>query len=106
MQKHNAHRSKRLTSLAHDMPCMATFPHECNQAQGCHPAHANWQRWGKGIHMKAPDWAFAAMCGNAHREIDGKVNATMSREAREAEWMHAFVSTHDWLWTNKRIRVA
>lgn len=106
IQKQRPFRAKSLTAMAHDAPCFATFAHDCSQAQGCDPAHANWQRYGKGVHLKAPDWAVAFVCRNAHRELDGKVNATMSREAREAEWMNAFIGTHNWLWREKRIRLA
>jgi hypothetical protein len=106
VQKQNHVRARRLLDLAHEMPCMAAFPHACNESLGCHPAHSNWQAWGKGVHLKATDWAFAAVCGAAHRELDGKLNPTMSREARQAEWLNAFIATHDWLWREKRIRVS
>jgi hypothetical protein len=106
VQKTRPVRARSLLDLAHECPCFAAFPHQCNQQLGCHPAHANWLRWNKGVHLKTSDWAFASMCGNAHREIDGKINPTMSKEQREHEWLHAFISTHDWLWREKKVRVA
>lgn len=105
MQKAPPVRYRSLLDLAHDMPCFATFAHDCNQNRGCHPAHANWLKFQKGVGLKATDWAFASMCGNAHREIDGKINPTMSREAREAEWMNAFIATHNYLWSKRLIQI-
>jgi hypothetical protein len=96
MQKQPRVKARRLLDLAHTMPCFATFPHECNERYGCHPAHANWQRWGKGVGVKVSDWAFAAVCGNAHRELDGTVRDPMPKEHREHYWFTAFVSTQDY----------
>ena len=97
-------RSRKLLNLAHDMPCMARFEHDCCDHLGSVPAHSNWQLWGRGFGHKAPDWAWAAMCHNAHQLID--MNATMSREQRETEWTRAYVATQEWLWENNKVRVA
>lgn len=105
-QREPRYENRKLLDLAHGMPCFATFPHACNEAQGCHPAHANWSQFGKGVGTKAHDWAFASMCGNAHRMIDGEINATMDRDTRFSEWLNAFISTQDWLWREKKVRVA
>ena len=99
-------RNRKLLDIAHSAPCFAAFPHVCNQYIGCHPAHADWQEWGRGIGHKAPDWAVAFLCGNAHREIDPKLAPSMDREQRQAEWLHAFISTQDYLWKEEKVRVA
>lgn len=106
MQKRPRIEVKALRDLAHTAPCFATFVHPCNAHDGCHPAHNNWQQWGKGVGKKTSDWAVAFMCGNAHREIDGKINSTMSRDQRQYEWLNAFISTQDYLWQNKLLKVA
>lgn len=94
----------KLLSLARTMPCMFTFAHDCRgDVMAC---HANWQQWGKGVGLKCPDWAWAAGCMAAHREIDGKIGATMTREERESHWLNAFIATQDFLWSEGRVRVA
>lgn len=103
MQKQPAFRSKRLTDLARIVPCMFVFAHECKgDTMAC---HANWLQWNKGVGMKAPDWAWASGCLTAHNAIDDKLNKTLSMEAREAEWMMAFVSTQNYLWENRLVKV-
>ena len=104
-QRDSVYRNRKLLDLSHWMPCQATFAHTCNQGDGCHPAHANWLVWGKGVGHKSPDWAFAAVCGNAHRELDGKINPTMDREQRQAEWLRAFIATQDMLWKKGLLKV-
>lgn len=105
-QRVPGYHNRKLLDLAHSMRCQATFSHVCNDADGCHPAHANWLTWGKGVGRKAPDWAFAAVCGNAHRELDGKINPTMDKEQRQAEWLRAFIATQDVLWDKGLVKVA
>ena len=98
------YRSKKHTSLARGMPCMFTFAHQCQgDVVAC---HANWQQWGKGVGLKAPDWAWAAGCMTAHREIDGKIAPTMTREQRQSEWLNAFIGTQNYLYDNALVRVA
>jgi hypothetical protein len=104
MQKQPAFRSRKLTDLARLVPCRFTFPHECRgDTMAC---HANWQAWGKGVHYKAPDWAFAAGCLTAHNAIDNKLDKTLSMEARESEWMNAYVGTMNYLWSEGLIKIA
>lgn len=99
-------RNRKLLNLAHDIPCQAKFPHECNDHLGSHPMHSNWQIWGRGAGHKAPDWAFAAGCGNAHKIIDPGLNPQMDREQRETEWLKAYVGTQNWLWENEKVKIA
>lgn len=104
VQKSNPYRSRKLTDLARDVPCMFVFAHKCSgDTMAC---HANWLVWHKGVGMKAPDWAWASGCLTAHNAIDDKLNHTLSMDAREAEWMNAFISTHNYLWANNLVRIA
>ena len=99
-------RSRKLLDQAHTMPCLAQFQHECTAWQGCEPAHADSQLFGRGHGHKAPDWAFASMCHTAHRMISAKVGGGMDRDTKFHEWLRAYVATQEWLWTNQKIRVA
>lgn len=93
-------RSRRLLDLAHSMPCMAKFEHACTGWQGCEPAHSDSLMFGRGNSHKSSDWAFAAMCHTAHMALD-----TFDREAKQAEWLRAFISTQEHLWTEGLIIV-
>jgi hypothetical protein len=107
MQKRPRVHIKALTDLAHESPCFATMPHECVESRGCDPAHNNWQAFGKGVGKKTSDWLVAFVCRNAHDILDGKVGKdTLSKELREYYWTEAFISTHDWLWNERLVRVS
>lgn len=95
------YRNRKLLDLAHTMPCMAGFPHDCKQWLGCEPAHSDSSIWGRGIGHKSHDFAFAAMCHPAHEEL-----ARMERDEKSAEWLRAYVKTMSYLWENKLIVVA
>ena len=95
------YRNRHLLDLAHDMTCMATFEHECVGWRGCEPAHSDWSMFGRGNNHKSHDFAFAAMCHNAHTQL-----GTFERELKRMEWLRAYVLTLEWLWENKLIRVA
>lgn len=99
MQKQNNVRSKSLTALAQHVPCMFTFAHKC--LGDTMPCHANWLRWNKGVGLKAPDWAWASGCLTAHNAIDDKLDKTLSMDAREAEWMNAYIGTWNYIWANR-----
>jgi hypothetical protein len=106
IQKANHFRSKSVTALAHESPCHATFPHDCVEARGCDPAHGNWQAMGKGVHLKVSDWLVAFVCRNAHDILDGKVGQdTLPKHMREYYWIQAFISSWDWAWREKKIRL-
>ncbi len=99
IQKSNHVRSKGLTGLARLVPCMFTFPHDCDtDTMAC---HANWLRWGKGVGMKAPDWAWASGCKAAHDAIDDKLNQTLTMDQREPEWMNAYLGTWNFIHENR-----
>ena len=100
------YRNRKLLDIAHGMPCMAKFPHKCTQHLGCEPAHSDMQIFGRGHGHKAPDWAFAAMCHNAHQEIDPKLAPAFDRDQRHTEWMRAYVATMNWLFENELLEVA
>lgn len=99
------YRNRRLLNLAHDIPCTAQFPHDCNDANGCEPAHSNWQNAGRGGGHKAHDFMFAALCPNAHKMIDPKIGQSWDREQRQTEWNLAYVKTWEWIWENELVKV-
>ena len=93
-------RSRKLLNLAHGMPCMAKFKHQCSQYQGVEPMHSDSQLFGRGHGHKSHDWAFAAGCHNAHMEL-----STFDREAKQAEWLRAYIGTQQHLWGEGLISV-
>ena len=99
-------RSRKLLNLAHDFPCQAEFPHDCNDLNGCDPAHADWSEFGRGIGHKAADCFFAAMCPNAHKMISAQINPPFTRDERKHHWMRAFIRTIEYMWDNGKVRVA
>ena len=104
IQKQNHYRSKSLTSLARLVPCQFTFPHKCST--DTMPCHANWLKWGKAVGGKAPDWAWASGCLEAHNAIDDKLDKRLNPDQRQYEWMNAYIGTHNYLWANGLVRVA
>jgi hypothetical protein len=104
LQKRPRYIDKSLTGLAKLVPCQFTFQHECSRdTMAC---HSNWLNWNKGVGLKCSDWAWAAGCLVAHREIDGKINPKLTKDERQYYWMEAFISTQDYLWRNRLLRVA
>ena len=99
-------RSRRLLDQAHEMPCMADFEHDCCGWQGCEPAHADSHLFGRGAGHKTADCFFAAMCRNAHKMITAAVGGGMNREEKLFCWIRAHAKTMEYLWTNKKLRVA
>jgi len=100
------YRNRQLLDLAHEAPCFAKFPHDCNAHMGCVPAHSNWLLFGRGSSHKTPDWAFAAVCSNAHRDIDPSLAPRFDREQRQTEWTIAYIGTQNWLWENEKLEIA
>ena len=94
------YRNRKLLDLAHSMPCMAPFPHDCHAHLGCDPAHSDSSFFGRGHGHKSHDFAFAAMCNNAHMAL-----GRMGRELKFGEWMRAYVKTQVYLWENNLIGV-
>src|SRR5690348_3160468 len=95
------YRNRVLLDLAHDMPCKAQFRHACTEHLGVEPAHSDAQIWGRGHGHKSHDFAFAAMCHEAHMALD-----TMDRDLKQTEWLRAHVKTMEHLWSNDMVSVA
>lgn len=57
-------------------------------------AHANWSEYGKGMSIKAHDWAIAGLCRACHAEIDQ--GGKLTREERKEKWHRAWLETLDW----------
>jgi hypothetical protein len=93
------HRSKKVTDLAHALPCMfADLPHLCTWPRTPSvPCHGNWQALGRGFSFKTDDNLFAAGCPEAHDLIDGRKGG-MPTEDRFWCWMRAHVRTWRWIW--------
>jgi len=102
------YRNRKLLDLAHKIPCMAQFPHGCIQHLEVEPpaeyaveaAHSDSSMFGRGMRLKTPDWAFAAMCHTAHLML-----SDMGREEKFSEWLRGFKLTFDYLFDKKLIGV-
>ena len=94
------YRNRKLLDLAHLCSCMADFGHDCSEYNGVEPAHSDAQIFGRGHGHKSHDFAFAAMCHNAHMMLD-----TFNRDVKQTEWIRAYVKTQEWLWTHKYLTV-
>ncbi len=92
------YRNRKLLDIAHTLPCMATFEHECFGYLGCDPAHSDSSIFGRGFSHKSNDWAFAFMCNSAHKMLD-----TFDKELKFYEWLRAYVATQNYMWENKLI---
>ncbi len=84
-------RSRRLLDLAHDMPCMCEFPHQCTAYLGCEPMHSDSHIFGRGGWHKSHDFAFASGCRTAHKMLTAKVNDDVKREQKFYDWLRAYV---------------
>lgn len=100
------YRNRRLLNLAHEMPCMVEFTHQCTGYLGCEPMHSDSQLFGRGGWHKSHDFAFAAGCTVAHRMLTAKVNDETTREQKFYDWLRAFVKTQEWLWANGKLKVS
>jgi hypothetical protein len=59
---------------------MCRFPHKCKGLSV--PMHSNALSTGRGAYFKAPDWAVAAGCNDAHDYIDGRKGGWTLEEKR------------------------
>lgn len=100
------YRNRTLLNLAHSMPCMASFKHVCTGYEGCEPAHSDHHIFGRGGWHKSHDFAFAALCHNAHQELTAKPFDDVNREQKFYDWLRAYVATHEWLWRERKLKVA
>lgn len=57
-------------------------------------AHANWSEYGKGMGIKAHDWAVAAICHQCHADID---SGSLSRKEKRDNWESAHIKTLEWI---------
>lgn len=96
------YRNRKLLDLAHEAPCFAQFPHDCNGPSV--PAHGNELRLGRGHAHKCHDNFHAAVCPEAHDFIDGRKGGWTLEEKR-AEWWLAYIAYQVWLWTEKKLRI-
>lgn len=88
------YRSRKFLDLAHRV-------HVCQNCgkwvgtegmdDGCEPAHANWQEYGKGGAMKAHDNFHAAICHDCHVELDQ--GSGWTREEKKHVWLMAHLKT-------------
>lgn len=94
------YRSDDHKALAKQAPhCMDCGVHNDGSVVAAHANHID-----KGMGLKAPDWAWAALCGKCHALLDQ--GATLDREDRRAMWLRAFYKTQTWLWTSGLICIA
>lgn len=96
------YRNRAHLNLIHDVPCMCDFPHQCQGLS--EPMHSNSLAHGRGASFKAPDWAVAAGCHDAHDYIDGRKGG-WTKDEKRAEWERAHVKTMDWLFDNGKLVV-
>jgi hypothetical protein len=102
-QRQPRYENRALTALAKHVPCMFTFPHICSgDTVAC---HSNWLEWGKGVGKKCSDWAWASGCLEAHKTIDGRIQPTFSEDERRYYWLQAYISTQDYIWRERLVRV-
>ena len=66
-------------------------------------AHANSHEYGKGMGLKAHDWAVAGLCNSCHQEIDQ--GSKLSGEEREAKWHAAWLATLEYLFMAGIVKV-
>ena len=86
------YRSKKLLQAAKDAPvCMGCGKSNHGDVVA---AHANWSEYGKGMGMKAHDWAVAYLCHECHARID---QGQGSKQDKREAWQRAHVRTLEWL---------
>lgn len=96
------YRNRDLLNMARDVPvCMACGRHNDGTIVAC---HSNEQAAGKGMGIKAHDWAVAFCCSGCHDEIDGRAGG-YDAEHRNAVWRRAFYNTMQWIFSTGRVRV-
>ena len=74
---------------------MVQIPDICNgNSETTVAAHANWPEYGKGMSLKAHDWACCWACSDCHAAIDGQRYRLTAEERRE-HWHRGFLRTLD-----------
>jgi hypothetical protein len=83
------YRDKQLLRAAQGNQCQWCFRHDGTVVA----AHANQLRYGKGMGIKAHDWAVAFLCHSCHGELDQ--GSWMSRDQRRLLWDTAHQRTRN-----------
>jgi len=92
-------RSKKLLMSAKDVPsCMGCGADNVGNVVA---AHANWSEYGKGMGLKAHDWAIAFLCESCHYGIDA---GEMGRDEKKSSWAAAHAKTLEWLFETGRLK--
>ncbi len=95
IQKHEHYRSPKLLALANGAPCM-----NCGAEDGTVvAAHSNCGGDGKGMGIKADDFAVAFLCYDCHDRYDRGV-------MRQDGFTRAVAITYCWLMKNGKLKVA
>ena len=98
------YRSPLLLRLARGQDCMVQIPDICNgNSETTVAAHANWPEYGKGMSLKAHDFAIAFACSDCHAAIDGQ-RYRLTADERKYYWLAGHISTLLILF-NKHIKV-
>jgi hypothetical protein len=93
------YRNKKLLEAIRQLPCQV-----CGIEDGTVvAAHSNQQRHGKGMSIKAHDWAIAALCHTCHAHLDQ--GSHYDKDTRFAVWDKAFERTLHLLWERGIIEV-
>lgn len=88
------YENRALLDLAHRVQeCQLQLPGVCEHfsPNGCEPAHANGQEYGKGMGLKAHDVYHAAACHSCHAELDQGNKFT--REGKLGYWRRGWERT-------------
>lgn len=97
------YRNRKLLDLARGMPCQLRISGICcGDAETTVAAHANSQKWGKGMSIKAHDWASCHACYACHAWLDrGKA----SKADKEEAFLNAALATYGALFEAGKLEV-
>lgn len=96
------YRSRKLLDAAKEAPRCFGCGHSNDGTVVA--AHANGSEYGKGMGIKAHDWAIAMLCHACHSAIDQ--GAHMTKDERKEAWLRAHVRTMAWLFESGKVVVA
>jgi hypothetical protein len=93
------YRNQKLLEAVREFPCQL-----CGVEDGTVvAAHSNRGRHGKGMGIKAHDWAIAALCHRCHMELDQ--GHLYDRVTKFEMWDKAFIATLALLFERKILEV-
>jgi transcription elongation factor Elf1 len=99
MESRLNYRNQKLLEAVRDFPCQ-----HCGAEDGTVvAAHSNRGRHGKGMGIKAHDWAIAALCHRCHMELDQ--GHLYDRVTKYEMWDQAFCKTLHLLWTSGKLKI-